>query len=100
MDGDDPVGLEVLEVNREGLFRQEMHRDRVAAESVEREEIEVLWLLAREFILHLEAGVAHDNVEFCGALFEVGERIAGEFFDGGVDFVEANVVAGFGVDRK
>src|SRR2546423_14459392 len=48
VEGDDAVGLHMPEIDPERLARDEMHRDRVAREGVDREHVEVLRRLAPE----------------------------------------------------
>ena len=46
VEGDDPVGLHVAQIGAERLARDEVHRNRVAREGIDREHVEVLRRLA------------------------------------------------------
>src|SRR4051794_20658026 len=64
-----PVRIEVAQIGRDGLAGQQVSRDRMAAEGVEDEQIELLGLLA----LQGEPCVAHHHREGCLTVPQVGK---------------------------
>src|SRR4051812_29701958 len=80
-------------VEGEGLRGEEMERDGVAGEGVDDEHVEFL----RAFTGQGGAGVAGNDVDVRAGFADVGEDVAGDGFDSGVDLVEADAVAGTAV---
>ena len=83
----------MAEVNGEGLAGEQVRGHGVAAEGVHDQEIEVLGWLA----FQREAAVAHDELDLSVARSEVAEGFLGELLHGGINLVDAQVIAGFAV---
>ena len=66
-----------------------MNRNRITAESVESEQIELLWRIA----LHRKAGVAHCNVNFSLATRRILESRGCESSDLRIDFVDPEIIS-------
>ena len=74
MKSDDGIWpAEMPEVEGHGLFSEKVHRNRVAAEGVEDEQVKFLELAAGRFPFERKAGVVEDNVHFGGGILEEGE---------------------------
>jgi len=58
VDGQDPVGLQMVQVGLQTLARQQVDRNRIAAESVDRQDIEFLRLVVLPFPLQRNSGIA------------------------------------------
>src|SRR5690348_2487817 len=80
-------------VYQKGLAGEQMHRDRVAVEGVEGQEIKVL----RGLVLQGQSGIAQNNAHLAGRLLEVGKMSLGEPGHVGIDLVKADLVAGLGI---
>ena len=93
VEGDDAAGREVAAIERQRLGGEQMKRDGVAGERIDDEHIKVL----RGLMLERGAGVARDHVHLGAGFADVGEDVASDGLDGGVDFVVADVVAGLAV---
>ena len=87
--GDGAVRLEVALVVVEGLEGQEVHRDGVAAEGVQHDDV----VLLVRFAFHREAGVAHHELRLGLRILQVGEGARREPGHVVVDLVEAEGVA-------
>ena len=93
MHGDDTIGAQVTQVGLEGLAREEVDGNGVAAESVEREQVEALALAAGDLAFHHHPRVAHDHVDLALRVIEVAEVLPREFIDVWIDLVDPQVVA-------
>src|SRR3954467_11443370 len=95
MERDDAVALHVLEIDAERLAGDEVHRDGVARESVDREHVEVL----RRLSLEREPRIAQRNLDLRRAVGEEAELLPRELHHARVNVVEAVDVAGPAVRR-
>ena len=88
VDGQCPVRADPVEEHLDALAGQDVHRDRVGAEGVQRHQVEG----ASRLLLHRQPAVAHDHVDVRVGVAEVGEpaRVLGDAGDDGVDLVEAD----------
>ena len=100
VEGEDAVGLEVAEVELDGLSGEQVQRDGVAGEGVDGEDVEVLRVVCCELGGERGAGVAGDDGDLGDGVADVGEEVAGDGLDLGVDLVEADAVVGAGRRRR
>ena len=90
--GEDAVGLQMLEVQLEGLVGQQVRRDRVAGERIDGQQVELLWRLS----FQCQPGVAEQDVEIRAAASGAGqerELSIGNGDDVRVDFIQPHVIA-------
>src|SRR3954462_11266213 len=89
VEGDDAAESDVLLVQLERLTRNQVHRNRVAGESINSDYVIVL----RWFVGHRDARVAVHDLDFRLAVAQICEVTLGDWRHGGVDVIEANDVA-------
>src|ERR1043165_7484592 len=86
----------MAKIIRESLSSEKVDRNGIAGEGIQYEQIKLL----RGFGFQREARIARDDFHASLACFEKCEVAFGQPTDLGVDFVEAECVAGPSIDRK
>src|SRR2546425_7776667 len=95
VNGDDAIGIHVPFIEREGLASQQMHRNGVAAECVQRQQVETL----RPLPFEGKPGVAQDDFYTARAVGQILEPRSGKAADFRVNFVDAQGISGSTVSR-
>ena len=91
-----PSGSEMLKINVESLLRQQMNRNRIAAEGVEHQHVELLRRLL-QFPFQRQPGIAQHDLDRRASLAgvgQIGEVGLGQRANLGIDFVEPNRMPG------
>ena len=96
MHGNDAVGFHVSLVNHERFPRQQMDRDRVAVERIERKQIEIL----RRLAFQREPRVAESDLRLRRTIGQEGEPDVRQSLHFGIDFVNVNVISRPRVGRQ
>ena len=96
MEGDHAVGVHVPQVGTEGFRRDQVDRNRVTREGVDRQQVEVLRWLA----FQRKPRVAQHGLDMSVAVGEVGEFGPGDPDHRGIDVVEAPDVASCAIDGE
>src|SRR5580704_4982927 len=84
------------EVNRKGLFGEQVHGYRVTGEGIDRQHVELL----RGFAFQRKARVAQNDFGLCWTLLQEREPAVCDLDDLRIDFVKSERVARFSVSRK
>src|SRR5277367_1965389 len=90
MECEDAMRSKMTAIQRHGLSSQKMDRDGVARECIHYQNIEELW----GFPCQRSTAVPFYDLDLRLRVFDVGERVFCDSRNSGVDFVEADAVAG------
>src|ERR1041385_181820 len=88
VDRDDAAWFEMPRIEQEGFPSQKMNRDRVTAESIQRNHVKILGRL----IFHRKPGIAANDFDLSQAIGEIGETGCRQPANVGIDFIYPKVV--------
>ena len=92
MHGEDPVAFQMIPIIPVAFARQEMHRNCIAAEGIDREHIELPALAEVFFPFHRDPCVSKYDVYPGQTVFLVAEISIGKLQDVRIDLIKADVI--------
>src|SRR5262249_34717252 len=91
--------VQATKVGSKGLSCEEMYRNGIAAEGIEDEQVECLWIQAVGFAFKRETAVARNYLNLSGGIGKICEvgRVRGKGDQLRIDFIKTNCVSGAGI---